>query len=164
MEQTGDDKPGKERFQMLPTITPVTRALASRNGVMASGAYVWRIAANSPVTALWEPWPFSAGNRRRGSLSVDVSQANRARERRALTANIAKQALPAQPASVVQFRSGANGNSRNYGEINPMVRNHVSTRSGHLVIGSCVRRNPKACLPCAYRCISAGTPAFIRAI
>jgi hypothetical protein len=44
-------------------------------------------------------------------------------------------AVKLPPASVVQFRSRAYGNSCNYGEINPIVRNHVSTSSGHLVIG-----------------------------
>jgi hypothetical protein len=55
-------------------------------------------------------------------------------------------------------------NSRTYGEISPIVRSHVSTSSGHLVIGYCVRRSPKACLPSAYKCISTGTPAFFRAM
>src|SRR5690348_12485024 len=55
-------------------------------------------------------------------------------------------------------------NSRHYGEIIPMVRNHVWTSPGHLVMGYFVGRNPKACLPSAYRCISTGTPAFSRAV
>jgi len=59
---------------------------------------------------------------------------------------------------------GSERQFRNYGEINPIVRNHVSTSSGHLVIGYCVRRNPKTCLPSAYRCISTGTPALFNAM
>jgi len=49
-----------------------------------------------------------------------------------------------------------------YFEVTPIIRNHVSTRSGHFVIGYCVRRSPKPCLPSANRCNSAGTPAFVR--
>src|ERR1039458_4342648 len=50
-----------------------------------------------------------------------------------------------------------------YGEITPIVRNHVSSSSGHRVIGKFVGRSPKACLPSAYKCISTGTPAFFSA-
>src|SRR6266481_10057968 len=34
----------------------------------------------------------------------------------------------------------------------------------HRVIGSSVRRSPNACPPCAYKCISTGTPAFFSAM
>src|SRR5215472_16414066 len=51
-----------------------------------------------------------------------------------------------------------------YGAITPIVRTHLSTSSGHLVIGKFVRRIPKPCLPSAYKCISAGTPAFFNAM
>lgn len=45
----------------------------------------------------------------------------------------------------------------------PIVCSHVSTRRGHRPIGSLGLRRPKAWPPCAYRCISVGTPAFCRA-
>lgn len=51
-----------------------------------------------------------------------------------------------------------------YLEIIPIVFSHVSTNCGHCVMGSCVRRSPKACPPFAYKCISTGTPAFFRAM
>ncbi len=51
-----------------------------------------------------------------------------------------------------------------YSEIIPIVPSHVSTNSGHPVIGNFVRRSPNACPPCAYRCISTGTPAFFSAM
>ncbi len=40
------------------------------------------------------------------------------------------------------------------------VLSHVSTNRGHRVIGKLLGRNPNACPPCAYKCISTGTPAF----
>ncbi len=49
---------------------------------------------------------------------------------------------------------------RAYSGTIPMVLSQISTSAGHPVIGRLVRRSPKAWLPCAYRCISAGTPAF----
>ena len=52
------------------------------------------------------------------------------------------------------------GNYGLAGESMPSVLSHVSTRSGHAVMGNFVRRRPNACPPCAYKCISAGTPAF----
>ena len=42
----------------------------------------------------------------------------------------------------------------------PIVPSHVSTNSGHRVTGNFVRRSPNAWPPCAYKCISTGTPAF----
>lgn len=51
-----------------------------------------------------------------------------------------------------------------YSEIIPIVRSHLSTSWGHSVIGKFVGRNPNAWPPCAYRCISTGTPAFLRAM
>lgn len=52
----------------------------------------------------------------------------------------------------------------NYGEVIPIVRSHLSTNSDHLAVGSFVRRNPNACLPSGYGCISTGTPARINAM
>src|SRR6266436_4678385 len=51
-----------------------------------------------------------------------------------------------------------------YSEIIPIVPSHVSTNCGHPVIGNFVRRSPNACPPCAYKCISTGTPAFFSAM
>ena len=51
-----------------------------------------------------------------------------------------------------------------YFEVIPIVSSHFSTNWGQAVIGNLVRRRPKACPPCAYRCISAGTPAFFSAM
>ena len=51
-----------------------------------------------------------------------------------------------------------------YSEIMPIVFSHVSTSCGQFVIGRFVRRSPNACPPCAYRCISTGTPAFFSAM
>ncbi len=64
--------------------------------------------------------------------------------------------------------SGCMGTAGVAGEVRsdviPMVRSHVSTNSGHLVIGCSVRRSPNACPPSAYKCISTGTPAFFSAM
>jgi hypothetical protein len=49
--------------------------------------------------------------------------------------------------------------SGDYCGIIPIVRSHSSTNRGHWVIGSSVRRSPNAWPPCAYKCISTGTPA-----
>jgi len=46
-----------------------------------------------------------------------------------------------------------------YFEVIPIVPSHVSTNRGHSVIGNFVRRSPNAWPPCAYKCISTGTPA-----
>jgi len=46
----------------------------------------------------------------------------------------------------------------------PMVRSQVSTKRGQRVIGNLVGRRPKAWPPCAYKCISTGTPAFLSAM
>src|SRR5438309_2748240 len=66
--------------------------------------------------------------------------------------------LPYQPPSPVGRRTtailAADRPPPIYGEIIPIVRNHVSTSSGHRVIGNFVRRSPKACLPSANKCIS----------
>ena len=51
-----------------------------------------------------------------------------------------------------------------YSGIIPIVPSHVSTSSGHRVIGNFVGRSPKACLPSVYKCISTGTPAFCSAM
>jgi len=56
-----------------------------------------------------------------------------------------------------------NINTRRYSGIIPSVPNHVSTNRGHCAIGNLLVRRPKACPPCAYRCISVGTPAFCSA-
>ena len=53
---------------------------------------------------------------------------------------------------------------RVYSEIIPIVASHVSTNSGHRDTGSFVRRSPNAWPPCAYKCISTGTPAFFNAM
>ena len=45
-------------------------------------------------------------------------------------------------------------------EIIPIVPSHVSINFGQPVTGSFVRRNPNPWPPCAYKCISTGTPAF----
>jgi len=49
-------------------------------------------------------------------------------------------------------------------EMTPIVISQVSTSLGQSVIGNFVGRNPKACLPSAYKCISTGTPAFSSAM
>ncbi len=47
-----------------------------------------------------------------------------------------------------------------YSRTTPIVPSQISTSSGHRLTGSFVLRSPNACPPCAYRCISTGTPAF----
>ena len=69
--------------------------------------------------------------------------------------------LPSLAESVILIRQDR---GQRHFEIIPIVRSHVSTSSGHLVIGYFVRRSPKACLPSAYKCISTGTPAFFSAM
>jgi len=50
-----------------------------------------------------------------------------------------------------------------YSEIIPILFSHVSSNGGHPVIGIFVRRMPNPWPPCAYKCISTGTPAFFSA-
>lgn len=66
--------------------------------------------------------------------------------------------------TIPRLRRGIDIRPRFYSEITAIVRSHVSTSQGHLVIGKFVRRSPKPCLPSANRCISAGTPAFFSAM
>ena len=54
--------------------------------------------------------------------------------------------------------------SSNSYEVIPIVSSQVPINRGHPVIGSSVRRSPNACPPCAYKCISTGTPAFLSAM
>jgi hypothetical protein len=46
----------------------------------------------------------------------------------------------------------------------PMVYSHCSTNAGQWPMGRLVERKPKACPPCAYKCISTGTPASFSAM
>ena len=77
-----------------------------------------------------------------------------------------------KPYPLPHLKSGSNSRKgsflrmkkRTYFEITPIVPSQVSTSSGHRVIGNVVGRNPKACLPSAYKCISTGTPAFFSAM
>ena len=58
----------------------------------------------------------------------------------------------------------SNATPERYSGIILIVPSHVSTNCGQPVIGSFVGRSPNACPPCAYKCISAGTPAFLSAM
>jgi hypothetical protein len=60
-------------------------------------------------------------------------------------------------------KSKSSENTNHFGII-AMVPSQVSTNRGHPVIGNFVRRSPNAWPPCAYKCISTGTPAFFRAM
>ena len=72
--------------------------------------------------------------------------------------------LLAKPLAQLRIPSGLTAYPRSvYSEIIPIVPSHVSTNSGHRDTGSFVRRSPNACPPCAYKCISTGTPAFFSA-
>jgi len=53
--------------------------------------------------------------------------------------------------------------SQIYFEIMPTAASHVSTSCGHRVMGDSVGRSPNAWPPFTYKCISAGTPAFLSA-
>jgi hypothetical protein len=44
----------------------------------------------------------------------------------------------------------------------PIVFSHVSANRGHWLIGNLLGFKPNACPPCAYKCISTGTPAFFK--
>ncbi len=59
-------------------------------------------------------------------------------------------------------RKGALRGHLRYSDVIPIVRSHASTDRGQSVTGNEVRRKPNACPPCAYRCISAGTPRFLQ--
>lgn len=48
--------------------------------------------------------------------------------------------------------------------IMPIVISHLPISHGQFVIGRFVRRSPKACPPCAYKCISTETPASFSAM
>src|ERR1700733_9471285 len=67
---------------------------------------------------------------------------------------------PAKRHSILKW---ASAHAFHFGII-PIVPSHRSTNSGHPVIGNSVRRSPKACPPCAYKCISTGPPAFFSAM
>ena len=57
----------------------------------------------------------------------------------------------------------AAGQPPSSGPSTPMVCSHCSTSAGQRPMGSLVGRSPNAWPPCAYKCISVGTPAFCSA-